>query len=65
MVRITSNLGSRLVQIFIQSLKDVSFLLVCFKEESTCETMENVFYFTSKALFVLEKNFRILDNLIS
>ena len=32
------------------------FLGVCFvwlnKEESTCETRKNVFYFTSKALFV-------------
>ena len=35
----------------------VTFLLVCFLSlnESTCETRENVFYFTSKALFVLEK----------
>ena len=32
------------------------FLLVCFVslKENTCETTENVFYFTSKALFVLE-----------
>ena len=40
------------------SLKIVfaTFLLVCFEslKESTCETRENVFYFTSKALFVLE-----------
>ena len=40
------------------SLKVVSaaFLLVCFLclNESTCETRKNVFYFTSKALFVLE-----------
>ena len=43
-------------------LKDMSkavsatFLLVCFVclKESTCETGKNVFYFTSKALFVLE-----------
>ena len=34
-----------------------SFLLVCFLslKESTCETRKNIFYFTSKALFVLEK----------
>ena len=34
-----------------------TFLLVCFLsvKESTCETMKNVFYFTSKALFVLKK----------
>ena len=40
------------------SLKAVSatFLLVCFVclKESTCESMKNIFYFTSKALFVLE-----------
>ena len=32
------------------------FLVVCFVclKESTCETRKNVFYFTSKALFVLE-----------
>ena len=39
-------------------LKVVSatFLLVCFVslKEGTCETKKNVFYFTSKALFVLE-----------
>ena len=31
-------------------------LLVCFVclKESTCETRKNVFYFTSKAFFVLE-----------
>ena len=34
----------------------VLFLLVCFErlKESTCETRKNVFYFTSKALFVPE-----------
>ena len=40
------------------SLKVVSttFLLVCFVclKESTCEIRKNVFYFTSKALFILE-----------
>ena len=40
------------------SLKVVSaiFLLVCFVclKNSTCETRKNVFYFTSKTLFVLE-----------
>ena len=40
-------------------LKVVSatFLPVCFLSlnESTCETRKNVFYFTSKALFVLKK----------
>ena len=42
----------------IYDLKFVSatLLLVCFVclKESTCETRENIFYFTSKALFVLE-----------
>ena len=41
------------------SLKVVSatFLLVCFLSlsKSTCQTRKNAFYFTSKALFVLEK----------
>ena len=34
-----------------------TFLLVCFLslDESTCQTRENVIYFTSKALFVSEK----------
>ena len=44
--------------IFIVTLKVVSttFLLVCFVclKENTCETKKNVFYFTSKALFVLD-----------
>ena len=42
----------------IQYLKVVSatFLLVCFVclKERTCETRKNVFYLTSKALFILE-----------
>ena len=42
----------------VECLKAVSatFLLVCCVclKESTCETRKNVFYFTSKALFVLE-----------
>ena len=41
------------------NLKFVSatFSLVCFLSlnEITCQTRKNVFYFTSKALFVLEK----------
>ena len=45
-------------------LKVVSttFLLVCFVclKESTCETKKNVFYFTSKALFVLDIGNQIL-----
>ena len=40
-------------------LKVVSarFLVVCFSslKKSTCETWKNVFYFTSKALLILEK----------
>ena len=33
-----------------------TFLLVCFAclRESTCKTSKNVFYFTSKALFITE-----------
>ena len=45
-----------------------TFLLVCFTslKESTCEIWKNVFYFTSKALFVSRKsNFIILDIQIS
>ena len=50
----------------VTNLKVVSatFLVVCFSSlnESTCQTRKNVFYFTPKALFVLEKikfqNFR-------
>ena len=42
----------------VKSLKVVSatFLLVYFLsvKESTCKTRKNVFYFTSKALFVLQ-----------
>ena len=45
--------------IFKQHLKDLpsTFLLVCFSslKDSTCETWKNVFYFSSKALSVLEK----------
>ena len=34
-----------------------TFLLVCFSSfnKSTCETGKNIFHFTSKALFLLEK----------
>ena len=48
-----------LVSRFQKYLKVVStiFLLVCFSslKESTSKTWKNVFYFTSKALFVLQK----------
>ena len=44
---------------FVAGLKVVSttFLLVCFLclKESNCQTTKNVFYFTLKALFVMEK----------
>ena len=50
---------SYMLQTQTESLKFVSttFLLVCFPSlnESTCQTRKNVFHFTSKALFVLEK----------
>ena len=49
------------------SLKVVSatFLLVCFLnlKNSTYETRKNIFYFTSKALFVLKKKVRISDQM--
>ena len=49
----------QIVAHILNKLKVVSatFLLVCFSslKESTCETRKNVFCFTSKALFVLEK----------
>ena len=37
-------------------VESITFVLVCFVclKERTCETRRNVFYFTSKALFVLE-----------
>ena len=45
--------------VIINLLKVVSamFVLVYFLSlnESTCQTRKNVFYFTSKAIFVLEK----------
>ena len=42
--------------IFNVKVVAATFLLVCFVslKESTCEKKKNVFYFTSKALFVLE-----------
>ena len=47
------------VCIIVPCLKVVSatFLLVCFLNlnESTYQTKKNVFYFTSKALFILKK----------
>ena len=45
------------VKDFMLKVVSIAFLLVCFLslKESTCETKKNVFYFTSKALFVLEK----------
>ena len=52
------------------TLKVVSatFLLVCFVslKGTICETRKNVFYFTSKALFVLEIiNFNFSDTQMS
>ena len=40
----------------ILKIMSTTFSLVCFLclKESTCETRRNVFYFTSKAFFVLE-----------
>ena len=41
---------------FLLKVVSTIFLLVCFVslKESTCETRKNIFYFTSKSLFVLE-----------
>ena len=41
----------------ILNVVSATFLLVCFSSlnESTCQTRKNVFYFTSKALSILEK----------
>ena len=41
----------------ILKVASATFVLVCFLslKESTCQTRKNVFCFTSKALFVLEK----------
>ena len=45
----------------------VTFLLVCFLSlnKRTCQTRKNAFYFTSEALFILEKIKFILDFQIS
>ena len=45
----------RMMWMFLKVVS-ATFLLVCFVslKEGTCETKKNVFYFTSKALFVLE-----------
>ena len=42
---------------FLLKVVSATFLLVCFLDlnESPCQTRENVFYFTSKTFFVLEK----------
>ena len=48
-----------IIYTFFEVLKVVftTFLLVCFLsvKESTCKTRKNDFYFTSKALLILEK----------
>ena len=46
-----------LKQVALLKVVSATFLLVCVfsLRESTCETRNNVFIFTSKALFVLEK----------
>ena len=50
------NLGIFRTRGIILKVVSATFLLVSFLrlKESTCETRKNVFYFTSKALFVLE-----------
>ena len=46
-----------LTTVKLLKVMSATFLLVCFLSlnESTCQTRENAFYFTSKALFVIEK----------
>ena len=43
-------------KLFFLKVVSTTFLLVCFLclKQNTCETRKSVFYFTSKALFVLE-----------
>ena len=55
-ITVTSNLVSN-NNLYNLKVVSATFLLVCFLDlnESTCQTRENVFHFTSKALFVLEK----------
>ena len=42
---------------FILKVVSATFVLVCFLSlnETTCQTRKNVFCFTSKALFILDK----------
>ena len=42
---------------WVTKVVSATILLLCFLslKENSCETRKNVFYFTSKALFVLEK----------
>ena len=59
MICYVNNKFAKFNEVYNISLKVVSatFLLVCFLSlnESTSQTRKNAFYFTSKALFVLEK----------
>ena len=62
-IKICSHMGTtlhkRLSYIALDlKVASATFLLVCFLslKESICETRKNIFYFTSKALFFLEKN---------
>ena len=55
-----SNFTNTMLQVqsaYFLKVPSATFLLVCFLslKESTCQTKKNVFYFTSKALSVLEK----------
>ena len=52
----TSDLLYLRPQALFLKVVSATFLLVCFLclKDRTCETRKNVFYFTSKALFVLE-----------
>ena len=51
------NKNLRMFQYKLSKVMSTTFVLVCFLSlnECTCQTRKNVFYFTLKALFVLEK----------
>ena len=61
--RVTTHSKTLIDNIFLNNIEDglkvvsATFLLVCVLSlnESTCQTRKNVFYFTSKALFILKK----------
>ena len=58
------SLAKKICNVRVWNVVSATFLLLCFSSlnGNTCQTWKNVFYFTLKALFVLEKiKFSILD----